>query len=100
MQDPLRDGFSLLAAGNTDQASGYCKRLLGAKPALVEAHFLVGLITAELQETWTAVSAFGLVTKLQPDHGATWSHLARLFLGAVQPVHGDDAHEKAVEHNA
>ncbi len=59
MQDTLRDGFSLLAAGRLDEASECCKRLLGAKPDLVEAHFLVGLIALELKQTWTAVRAFG-----------------------------------------
>ncbi len=70
MQDTLREGFELLAANRTDEASACCKRLLGAKPDLVEAHFLVGLIALELKQTWTAVSAFGSVTKLKNDHGA------------------------------
>jgi tetratricopeptide (TPR) repeat protein len=99
MQDTLRDGFSLLAAGRLDEASECCKRLLGAKPDLVEAHFLVGLIALELKQTWTAVSAFGSVTKLQEDHGAAWAQLARLFMRAGQVARADAALEKAVKHN-
>jgi hypothetical protein len=30
MQDTLREGFALLAAGRLDEASACCKRLLGA----------------------------------------------------------------------
>ncbi|MFQ5549095.1 MAG: sulfotransferase [Woeseia sp.] len=99
MQDTLREGFSLLAAGRLDEASECCKRLLGAKPDLVEAHFLVGLIATELKQNWTAVSAFGSVTKLKEDHGAAWANLARLFMIAGQPARADAALEKAVEHN-
>jgi tetratricopeptide (TPR) repeat protein len=99
MQDALRDGFSLLSMGRLDEASECCKRLLGAKPDLVEAHFLVGLIALELKKTWTAVSAFGSVTKLQEDHGAAWANLARLFMLAGQPSRADAALEKAVKYN-
>ncbi len=99
MQDTLREGFSLLAAGRTDEASECCKRLLGAKPDLVEAHFLVGLIALELKQNWTAVSAFGSVTKLQPDHGAAWANLARLFMVAGQLARADLALENAAIHN-
>jgi tetratricopeptide (TPR) repeat protein len=99
MKDTLRQGFSFLAAGRIDEASECCKRLLGAKPDLVEAHFLVGLIAIELKQNWTAVSAFGSVTKLQEDHGAAWANMARLFMVAGQPGRADAALEKAVEHN-
>jgi len=99
MQDTLREGFSLLSAGRTDEATECCKRLLGAKPDLVEAHFLVGLICLELKQNWTAVSAFGSVTKLKEDHGAAWANLARLFMIAGQPGRADAALENAVKHN-
>jgi tetratricopeptide (TPR) repeat protein len=99
MQDTLREGFGFLAAGKCDEASACCKRLLGAKPDLVEAHFLVGLIAIQLKQTWTAVSAFGSVTKLQEDHGAAWAQLANLFMRAGQPTRADSALAKAVEHN-
>ncbi len=99
MQDSLREGFALLAGGRLDEASACCRRLLGAKPDLVEAHFLVGLIAVELRQTWTAVSAFGSVTKIQADHAAAWAHLAKLFMGAGQPARADSALAKAVEHN-
>lgn len=99
MQDTLRQGFTLLAAGRTTEASECCRRLLAAKPDLVEAHFLVGLIALELRQHWTAVRAFGSVTKLKEDHGAAWANLARLFMIAGQPVRADAALEEAVEHN-
>ena len=99
MQDTLRDGFALLSASRLDEASECCKRLLGAKPDLVEAHFLVGLIALELKQNITAISAFGSVTKLKKDHGAAWANLARLFLLVGQPVRADTALANAVKHN-
>lgn len=99
MQDTLREGFAFLAAGKINEASACCKRLLGAKPDLVEGHFLVGLIALELRQTWTAVSAFGSVTKLQERHAAAWANLARLFMLAGQPARADKALEEAVRHN-
>ncbi len=99
MQDALKEGFLLLNAGQLDEASECCRRLLGAKPDLVEAHFLVGLIALELSKTWTAVSAFGSVTKLQENHGAAWAQLARLFMRAGQPGRADAALGNAVKYN-
>jgi tetratricopeptide (TPR) repeat protein len=99
MQDTLRQGFAFLAAGKLNEASACCKRLLGAKPDLVEAHFLVGLVAMELKQTWTAISAFGSVTTLQEKHGAAWANLARLFMLAGQPARADNALEKAVKYN-
>ena len=99
MQDTLRQGSALLAAGKYGEASECCKRLLGAKPDMVEAHFLVGLIAVEMKKTWTAVSAFGSVTKLRPNHGAAWAHLAKLYMSAGQPNRADTALEGAVANN-
>ncbi len=99
MQDTLKQGFNHLAAGRTDQASECCRRLLGAKPDLVEAHFLVGLIAIELKQNRTAVSAFGSVTKLREDHGAAWANLARLYFLAGHAARADSALEKAVKYN-
>ena len=99
MQETLREGFALLAAGQTNEASACCQRLLGAKRDLVEAHFLVGLIALELKQTWTAVSAFGSVTQLKDDHGAAWANLARLFMLAGQPARADKALDRAVSCN-
>jgi tetratricopeptide (TPR) repeat protein len=98
MQATLREGFALLAANRLTEASECCRRLLNAKPDLVEAHFLVGLIALELKETWAAVSAFGSVTRLQPEHGAAWAHMARLLVTAGQPGRADRALEKAVQY--
>jgi tetratricopeptide (TPR) repeat protein len=99
MQDTLRQGFAFLASSRTDEASECCRRLLGAKPDLVEAHFLVGLIALQLKQNGTAISAFSSVTKLQKDHGAAWANLARLFMIAGQAARADSALEIAVRHN-
>ncbi|MEX2124353.1 MAG: sulfotransferase [Woeseia sp.] len=96
MRDALRQGFALLAANRLNEASDCCRQLLTAKPDLVEAHFLVGLIALELKQTWAAVSAFGSVTKLEPEHGAAWAHMARLFMSAGQPGRADSALENAI----
>jgi Flp pilus assembly protein TadD len=99
IRQSLRQGFVLLASGRLTEASDCCRRVLQARSDVAEAHFLVGLIANEMHQTWTAVSAFGSVTKLQPTHGAAWAHLARLFMSAGQPARADAALEKAVECN-
>ena len=73
--------------------------MLGAKPDLVEAHFLVGLVAIELKQNRTAISAFGSVTKLRHDHGAAWANLARLLMIVGQPGRADTALQNAVEYN-
>ena len=99
MQDVLRDGFRLLQMGKFDEASECCRKLITAKRDLVEAHFLVGLIATEMKQTWTAINAFGSVTKLQEHHAAAWANLARQFMHTGQPARADKALAKAVEHN-
>lgn len=98
MRDTLREGFGLLARGKYDAASECARRVLGAKRDLPEGHFLVGLIALELEDRWTAVQAFGSVTQLQPEHGAAWAQLARLFMRIGQTARADKALEKAIEY--
>lgn len=98
MQVALRDGFRHLNSGRINEASACCQKLLSAKPDLVEAHFLVGLIALEIKQTSNAIRAFGSVTKLQPDHGAAWANLSNLFVRAGQAGRADAALAKAVEH--
>jgi tetratricopeptide (TPR) repeat protein len=94
----LREGFDHLNAGRPEQASECCRRLLSAKPDLVQAHFLVGLVALELKQEHWAIQAFGSVTKLQPDHGAAWANLARLLTRAGHSGRADTALKKAVAH--
>jgi tetratricopeptide (TPR) repeat protein len=98
IQDTLRQGFEHLQAGRLDAAGNCCHRVLEAQRDLPEGHFLVGLIALELDQRRTAIEAFGSVTKLRPDHGAAWAHLARLFMQVGQPARADQSLEKAVEH--
>lgn len=98
MQDTLREGFQLLNSGKFEEASECCRRLLGAKPDLVEAHFLVGLIATEMKQHGVAISAFGSVTTLQKNHAAGWANLARQFMITGQTARADAALEQAVEH--
>ena len=76
LRDTLREGYGLLARGDFRGAAARCQRLLQAKPDLVEAHFLVGLITQESGDTRTALHGFGSVTTLDATHGAAWAQLA------------------------
>ncbi len=99
MQDTLRQGFALLNQGQVNEAAHCARRLLGAKPDLVEAHFLVGLIALEMRDTKNAVHAFGSVTKLKPDHAAAWANLARLFVQMGHNARADQALQQAVVHN-
>ncbi|MEM6606530.1 MAG: sulfotransferase, partial [Pseudomonadota bacterium] len=89
--DALKSGFAYLNAGRLEEASACCRKLLGAKPDLVQAHFLVGLIALELRQTANAVRAFGSVTKLDPKHGAAWANLANIFMRAGQAGRADAA---------
>lgn len=98
MQRTLREGFSHLNADRVNEASACCRKLLLAKPDLVEAHFLVGLIALELRQTVNAIRAFGSVTQLAPEHGAAWANLASLFVRAGQATRADAALARAVEH--
>ncbi len=98
MRDALQDGFSHLQAGRIEQASECCRRVLGARRDLPEAHFLVGLVALEARQTMTAISAFGSVTRLDPRHGAAWAQLARLFYSAGHPVSGDEALANAMRY--
>ena len=98
MREALRTGFQALQAGNTDQASACCRQVLEARQDLPEAHFLVGLVALELEQRRTAISAFGSVTTLDPEHGAAWAHLARLFMQTGQTLRADEALDKAMRH--
>lgn len=98
MRDVLREGYGLLSRRDFAGASQCCRRVLTAKPDLVEGHFLVGLIAAETDNTRMAVQAFGSVTRLQPDHGAAWAQLARLFMRMGHVNRADDALAQAIAH--
>ena len=91
LQELLRQGFQALAAGNVPAASECCRQALGIKPDLVEGHFLVGLVALQAKDRDNAFKAFASVTKLQPDHGAAWAHLAKLFMNDGQINRADVA---------
>jgi len=99
MHDTLQRGFALLSAGRLEEASECCKKVLSAKPDLVEAHFLVGLIAVEFKQNRMAISAFGSVTTLQKEHGAAWAQLARVYMIAGQPSRADTALANAVRYH-
>jgi cytochrome c-type biogenesis protein CcmH/NrfG len=94
LQSLLRQGFEALNRGQVEQAGDCCRQVLEIQPDLVEGHFLVGLVSLEMRDRRTALSAFGSVTKLQPDHPAAWAQLAKLFIGDGQLNRADAALEK------
>lgn len=98
LQDLLRRGFQALAAGDVPAASECCQRALRIKPDLVEGHFLVGLVALQAKDRDNAFKAFASVTKLQPDHGAAWAHLAKLFMNDGQISRADVALAEAVKY--
>lgn len=98
MRDTLREGYARLSRRDFAGASDCCRRLLTARSDLVEGHFLVGLIAAETDNIRMAVQAFGSVTRLQPQHGAAWAQLARLFMRMGHVNRADDALAQAVAH--
>ena len=97
-REELRRGFSYLQSGQPERAAECCRRVLGEDPKLPEAHFLVGLVAIELNQRRVAVSAFGSVTRLQPDHGGAWANLARQYALGGQLTLADEALAKAIEY--
>lgn len=100
IQNELRSGFLALGQKRLKDASACCERVLAEQPQLVQGHFLVGLVALELKDRKTAVSAFGSVTKLQPEHVAAWAQLARLFMTDGQVARADAALSEAVKHES
>jgi len=72
--------------------------VLEARPDLPEGHFLVGLVAQELNQRRVAISAFGSVTKLRPDHGAAWANLAKEYALGGQLARADAALAQAIRH--
>jgi len=99
LQTLLRQGFEALNRGQVQQAGDCCRQVLGIQPDLVEGHFLVGLVALEMRDRRTALSAFGSVTRLQPDHPAAWAQLAKLFIGDGQLNRADAALENVAKAN-
>jgi len=94
----LRAGYEALTAGRLDAASRCCREALALDDASVPAHFLVGLVSLAMNDRATALSAFGSVTRLEPQHAAAWAQLARIFMRAGQPNRADQALAEAVTH--
>lgn len=98
IQETLREGYLALGQRRLQDASECCKRVLAKQPDLVQGHFLVGLLALESKDRKTALSAFGSVTKLKPDHVAAWAQLARLFMTDGQVTRADAALSEALKH--
>lgn len=96
----LQLGFKALSENKLREAGEYCRKVLSTQPDLVEGHFLVGLLAREMKDRRTAISAFGSVTKLKPDHAAAYAQLAVIFMQSGQPNRGYEAMLKAVEHES
>ena len=99
IQDQLRRGFRLLQSGRPEQAAECCRGVLEKQPHLPEGHFLVGLVANELNQRRVAISAFGSVTKLRPEHSAAWANLARQHALGGQLGLADAALARAIEHD-
>ena len=84
LQDLLKAGYDELRKGDLAGAGHCCQQALNIKADLVPAHFLVGLVALEGKDRKTAFSAFKTVVKLDPDHGAAWAHLAKLYMSEGQ----------------
>jgi len=91
IQTALRDAFQALTEGRLGEAGALCRRVLAAAPDLAEAHFLVGLVALELKDRRTAYAAFSSVTRLRPNHGGAWAHLAWLAVRAGQVADSERA---------
>ncbi|MFM7118768.1 MAG: tetratricopeptide repeat-containing sulfotransferase family protein [Gammaproteobacteria bacterium] len=78
IRSALVDAYAALQAGDLGTTGALVRRVLDAAPALVEAHFLVGMVALELRDHRTARSAFSTVARLRPRHDAAWAQLAWL----------------------
>ena len=74
----LSEGFTALNRGDLQTAGTCCQQALDQDPGNSQAHFLVGLVALEASDRPNAHRAFKSVVKLDPDHAAAWSQLARL----------------------
>jgi len=74
----LSEGFTALNRGDLQTAGTCCQQALDQDPENPQAHFLVGLVALEAPDRPNAHRAFKSVVKLDPDHAAAWSQLARL----------------------
>jgi tetratricopeptide (TPR) repeat protein len=97
LRNILNRGFDLLEKGDVRGAAACCKKAIGIKPDLVQAHFLVGLVALEAKDRKTAFCAFGSVSKLDPGHAAAWAHLAKLYMGEGQVNLADAALREATK---
>lgn len=97
IQRLLKRGFDAFSAQRYDEAGTCCKLILSSAPKTVPAHFLVGLVAAESQQSGMAIQAFGSVTALEPSHAAAWAHLARAYMKVGQPKRAEEAVEHAME---
>lgn len=93
----LRRGFDALARRRFDEAGACCRAVLQADPRALEAHFLVGLIAVETQDWRTACSAFGTVSKINPQHAAAQAQLARGLMMSGYAIKAEESLKKAVQ---
>jgi Tfp pilus assembly protein PilF len=91
LQALLKKGFAELSRGNLEAAGQCCQQALEIRQDVAPAHFLVGLVAQESKDRRTAFSAFQSVVKLDPDHGAAWAHLAKLYMSEGQVNKADAA---------
>lgn len=99
MHSTLQQGLNFLNAGKYEQATECASRVLGAKPDLTDAHFLIGLISLQSNQQWPALQAFSKVVQLDPLSSDAWSQMANIYMAIDQPVNAGKALEKAIEHN-
>ncbi len=98
IEQHLKSGYSQLRQGNFAAAGEHARKVLMAQPKLAQGHFLVGLLAVASDDKRTAISAFGSVTKLQPEHAAAWAQLAQLFCKMGQMNRADLALGEATRH--
>ena len=91
LQALLKRGYACLSSGDLEGAGRCCREALQIRQDLPPAHFLVGLVAQESKDRRTAFNAFQSVVKLDPEHGAAWAQLARLYMSEGQVNKADAA---------
>jgi len=93
----LKRAYDALHAKQYKEAGDCCVLVLKYRPKEVGAHFLIGLVSAEMGKWPMARQAFQNVISLDDTHAAGWAQLARSFVMLGQYSNAEKAVTSAVE---
>ncbi|MFC3051275.1 tetratricopeptide repeat-containing sulfotransferase family protein [Kordiimonas pumila] len=93
----LKRGYEAMHAKNFEEAGNCSVLVLKYRPKEIGAHFLIGLVSAEMAKWPMARQAFQNVVSLDEKHAAGWAQLARSFVILGQYANAEKALSSVVE---